>query len=533
MPLPEGTRTTDSLAPENAHHHSPDTSRVVPLEFDTVLQPGVTADRQRQQPQPSQQKFDPYATVMDTPGRESVRDGGGDTHSAAAATGELHTPSSSSPLPPPASPPADDDFDITRPANAAEFDEEVTIMSRRVSRLFEAGQQTPARVQPIPSAGHAAAASAAGQGAQGSAASAQAPAATPRKRSLWPVVLIVCGGLLLVAVAGALLAVRYLIRPGQTDVSVVPATEPLADAKALAKERLNEAESLLAAGDLAGAIERLREAVRLDPTNARAHRRLGDVLLDAGDRRAAIEELRAATQFEPNDFTTWRALAAAQLAEGLPADAVESYKRLLALTGEADPNDQLSYADSLRLAGRADDARALYQKLSASQSAEVAAAARQHLAAFASAEASPTAQPTREARPGQEETEIASTANANANVATVPTQTTPTPAPQSTPTPRPADASPADRYQRGVELWSSNRGAAVTEFMAAARGGSADANYYLGLSLVEGKDMGNLKRAEIVAALGYFQRAQSGSHGAQARRYVQQLEREFDRIRQQ
>ena len=151
----------------------------------------------------------------------------------------------------------------------------------------------------------------------------------------------------------------------------------------------------------------------------------------------------------------------------MPADAVESYKRLLALTGEADPNDQLAYADSLRLAGRAEEARAVYQTLAASPSAEVAAAARQHLAEFASAQPTPTAQPTREVRRGEGETEVASAANAN--VATVSTQPTPTPAPQTTPTPRPADALPADRYRRGG-AGSSTR-AAVTEFLAASRGG--------------------------------------------------------------
>ncbi|HEX5708866.1 MAG TPA: tetratricopeptide repeat protein, partial [Pyrinomonadaceae bacterium] len=347
-----------------------------------------------------------------------------------------------------------------------------------------------------------------------------------------PIVIAVCAVLLVVGVLGAWLALRFAGRFGTGGESSVPAEAPSSDARAQAVEKLTEAESLLAAGDLSGAIERLREAVRLDPTNARAHRRLGDVLLETGDRRGGIEELRAATQYEPNDFTTWRALAAAQLAEGLPADAVESYRRLLELTGESDPTDQLAFADSLRLAGRADEARAVYQRLSTNAPEEVAAAARQHLAELGSTQPTPTPQPTREVRPGEEQPEIASTANAN--TATVATQPTPLPAPTAAATPPPpAASSPAERYQRGRELWGANRGAAMTEFLAAARGGVTDANYYLGLNLVEGKDMSSLKRAEIVAALGYFQRAQSGSFGAQSRRYVQQLEREFDRIRNQ
>ena len=95
-------------------------------------------------------------------------------------------------------------------------------------------------------------------------------------------------------------------------------------------------------------------------------------------------------------------------------------------------------------------------------------------------------------------------------------------------------STPAEHYRRGVELWSSNRGAALEEFRAAASGGSLEAHYYLGLGYVEGKNLHALKRAEVVAALQHFQAAQrGGEHAGEARRYAQELEREFDRLRNQ
>jgi hypothetical protein len=112
----------------------------------------------------------------------------------------------------------------------------------------------------------------------------------------------------------------------------------------------------------------------------------------------------------------------------------------------------------------------------------------------------------------------------------------PTPQPTSQPAPPPAPpapASPSERYGRGVQLWTSNRGAALEEFRAAAAAGHADANYYLGLAYVEGRSISRLQRAEVVAALQHFQLAQRGQHAAAARGYAQQLEREFDRLRRQ
>ena len=107
------------------------------------------------------------------------------------------------------------------------------------------------------------------------------------------------------------------------------------------------------------------------------------------------------------------------------------------------------------------------------------------------------------------------------------------PTPQPTPS-RETAATPEEHYRHGQQLWSSDRGSALDEFRAAAAGGNYDAHYYLGLSYVEGRNLHTLKRAEVVAALQHFQLAQRGRQFvAESRRYQQQLEREFDRLRGQ
>src|SRR5205085_3848758 len=136
----------------------------------------------------------------------------------------------------------------------------------------------------------------------------------------------------------------------------------------------------------------------------------------------AVEEFRAVTRNAPEDFTAWRQLATAQFAEGLYRDAAESYRRLVALVGDsAEPADLLSYADALRLSGRADEARTIYQRLASAPAADVADAARQRLAELA------REQPT----PGQHAGEQAALPR-EGEVAT-----SATPAGQPTPAPQP------------------------------------------------------------------------------------------------
>lgn len=355
----------------------------------------------------------------------------------------------------------------------------------------------------------------------------------PRRRA-WPRVVAVCALVAALAAGGAWLGYRLLRRPSLTDLPTQGPTAPVTgDTQQQFELKLQEAESLLAAGDMEGALSRLREANALDPSNTRAHRRLGELLLSTGARREAIEAFRALARNAPYDFNAWRLLASAQFAEGLYADAVESYRRALNLNAPGarpDPNDLIGLADSLRLAGRAEEARAAYEQLLAYAPPELAAVARQHLSELAPAQAAPT--PAHTPRPG-EPTPTPQAQEAVSVSATPAPEPTAQPTAQPTPPPPPpAPASPAERYGRGVQLWASNRGAALEEFRASAAGGHADAHYYLGLAYVEGRSLSRLQRAEVVAALQHFQIAQrGGQHAASARGYAQQLEREFDRLR--
>jgi tetratricopeptide (TPR) repeat protein len=362
------------------------------------------------------------------------------------------------------------------------------------------------------------------------------PGASPApSRRAWPWVVAACAFVAALTAGGAWLGYRLLHRP---DLTVLPTQGPTAPATGDAKQqfelKLEEAEARLAAGDMEGAQALLREANALDPGNTAAHRRLGELLMSAGARREAIEEFRALARNAPYDFNAWRLLASAQFAEGLYDDAAESYRRVLNLNAPGarpDPNDLLSLADSLRLAGRAEEARAAYEQLTTFAPADLAEIARQHLAELAPPQATPTPRAT--PRPGEPTPtpQVVETASVNVPPAAQPT---PQPTPQPSPTPAPpAPASPAERYGRGVQLWSSNRGAALEEFRAAAAGGNLDAHYYLGLAYVEGRKPGSLQRAEVVAALQHFQLAERGQHAAQARGYAQQLEKEFDRLRRQ
>jgi tetratricopeptide (TPR) repeat protein len=356
------------------------------------------------------------------------------------------------------------------------------------------------------------------------------PAPRPTKRralGLWLGGGLVVGALMLCVVGAGVWFVLHrrsaAVATTNTNTNAPVVVAP--DAQQQAQAKVAEAQKLLSAGDPVGATARLREAVALDPANIEAHRQLAQLLLENGARQTAIEELRAVTGLEPNDRDAWRQLAEAQFAEKQYSDAADSYHTLIGLAPEArtDERLQLAYADALRLAGRTDEASAIYKQLAASPLPDVAHTSKQRLAEItASAKATNTnarTQNTNEASNAQP-TSLNQQAAVN-----------PTPRPHTSSTPTNAAAlSPAEHYQRGVSLWATNRAAAVTEFRAAAAGdGNPDAYYYLGLSFAEGRDPHTMGRAELVAALEFFQRARAGHFSAQARRYEDQLGQEFDR----
>lgn len=109
----------------------------------------------------------------------------------------------------------------------------------------------------------------------------------------------------------------------------------------------------------------------------------------------------------------------------------------------------------------------------------------------------------------------------------------PSPTPEARPTtprpPQPPALSAADHYQRGVQLWATDRRAALEEFRAAVPG-VPDAYYYLGAEYYpEGRDAKTLSDGELKAALNYFLRATVGPHSVQASRSAQLLGKEYER----
>jgi tetratricopeptide (TPR) repeat protein len=547
--VPEEGRTTDGLAPDD-ERVAPQTSRVSLAEMERLLRA-----QDEQPPSPPTPGFDPEATLVGK--------------SPAATRPDF--------------PPPDEELTITVPRTRqaratgdfeATADFEATLLadlemtrpsSSKHAPAGHATRDAPAHVNAEVNGGGASPAGAspyddpAADAGPGSNADAGADAhavgaavATPaggagvtrgaRTRRSWLSVFLVCAAVAVFAAGGAWLAFRLLRRPAVTDVPTQPAAPPPAteDARQQFEQKLAEAEALLAAGDLQSALARLREANELDPSNWRARRRLGDLLFESGAVRAAIEEYRAATRNAPEDFDAWKRLALMQAGEGLDRDAVESYRRFIALTGgesAVDPHDLLGYAVVLLRAGHAEEARALFQRLASSPDARVSGDARRRLDEMARAQpaATPAQQPGAQPSPtpGGETASAAQPAATPAAAQPVPTPTQPPPTPVPAP-PAAAAASPAERYGRGVQLWSSNRGAALEEFRAAASGGNLDAHYYLGLTYVEGRNLRSLQRAEVGAALRHFQLAQrGGQHASQARGYAQQLEKEFDRFRRQ
>ena len=427
-----------------------------------------------------------------------------------------------------------DSADATRYA-----EDETTRVARRPPARPRA---TPPAALPGPHAGPTPDAADAARPGGASHATRAAPARrTPEDRALrmW-------GGLAVFGVAIVVLAATaaglgwYFMRSlrdtaGQPGAAVAPTAEaPPADARAKAAAKLAEAEGLLAAGRTDEAVALLRESAALDPSNAEPHRRLARLLLEGGARRTAIEELRAVLRVDAGDAKAWRELADAQLAEGLYRDAADSYRKLSEADegARADDRVQLAYADALRQSGRESDAKNIYQRLASSRVAEVARSSRQRLAQLAreeeeegetaeeaSASPSPTASPARREERAAAEAERA----AGGRAEEVSAGRDPVPATRS------EQLSPRERYERGVRLWASNRQAAVSDFAAAAQSGNADANYYLGLNLAEGREPRAMKRGELMAALTYFQRARRGRHAGDARRYEDQLLREYDR----
>ncbi|MDQ3817276.1 MAG: tetratricopeptide repeat protein [Acidobacteriota bacterium] len=322
---------------------------------------------------------------------------------------------------------------------------------------------------------------------------ADKPSEKARSRKGWTVAI---AALLCVAVAAVVLALVLSRRSSQTQESQ-PSSSSV-DQKQLASEKLAEAESLLESGEFNHAVDVLREAVKLDPSNAEAHMRLGNALERTGSRAEAIEEYRAVALKSPDDTSAWRALASAQVEEKLYKDAAESYRHLVAASGsDVDDETWLAYGDALRLAGQMSEARTVYQKAAASGSAPVAQAARQHLAEMGSPEVSVNAEHPRDTRTTEQPPQARETETPAAKPTPTMAKPTPKPAPTAATSTNPVDY---------------------------------DSYYFQALNVVNGREPKQLERAELLRAFALFQRAAlGGTHRAEAQRYADKLGKEYDR----
>ena len=286
VPLSDEGRTTHALSTENGGGASaPETSRVRRAELDHLLRRPPTA---------------PTPPLQEAYNREAAANG---EATAAPATNAL----AGGPLP------AAED---SSPALARS--EEPAISKEAPSAVVEAIDE--------------------GRGAE--AGKTKKSAGVSRRK--W-----MAGAIALFTLAAGAVALLYYSRWRATSEQQSAQPTSAGDQKRLVQEKLAEAETLLAKGNVSDAMARLRQVLRVDPSNARAHRLLAEALERTGAVTEAIDEYRAATQSDPGNEETW-----------------------------------LRYADALRRVGRTDEAREIYQRLSGSASEEVSRTAKEQLAAL-------------------------------------------------------------------------------------------------------------------------------------------------------
>ncbi len=120
-------------------------------------------------------------------------------------------------------------------------------------------------------------------------------------------------------------------------------------------DHLRAGHRALGRGDLDGACEYYRDAVRLDHSNAEAHYGLATAAMHRGDFDAAIEHLRQCRQFADHVPEVHHALGAAHYQKGDLEGALEHYRRAV----EVDPeyhDSRSALADVYHALGRTEEA---------------------------------------------------------------------------------------------------------------------------------------------------------------------------------
>jgi WD40 repeat protein/Flp pilus assembly protein TadD len=128
-----------------------------------------------------------------------------------------------------------------------------------------------------------------------------------------------------------------------------------------AGQQLALAESLSNAGDLSGALAAAREAVRLDPTNFRAHFRLGYILNQKRDWAGAVTAYKEAVRLDTRSSAARNNLGVALRQLGRLDEAEASYREAIRLNPR-DAKAHRNLGSTLHQKGDAADAIAAYRE---------------------------------------------------------------------------------------------------------------------------------------------------------------------------
>ena len=139
-------------------------------------------------------------------------------------------------------------------------------------------------------------------------------------------------------VAGSAI-VNRAVRAGSPPAAATPAERPSqalvsapgpAPSAAAARFR-SDARRLLGMGRLQESLPQFRQAVRLDPNNARLRQELGSALLDSGDLAEAVDNLATATRLDPKLAMARFRLGLAFSRQGRVSEAVTAYQGAIAV----------------------------------------------------------------------------------------------------------------------------------------------------------------------------------------------------------
>jgi tetratricopeptide (TPR) repeat protein len=102
--------------------------------------------------------------------------------------------------------------------------------------------------------------------------------------------------------------------------------------------------ALLSSGATAEAVTSFREAIRWNPKLRAAHVRLSEALISEQKPEEALAPASEAVRLDPNEHSAWNQLGIAQISSGRIEDAVGSFRKALALRGDASAHCNLGRA---------------------------------------------------------------------------------------------------------------------------------------------------------------------------------------------